>query len=99
MNSVYVYANSGTCNANASISPNSTSATHDLTVDVPQGTTPTYAVSASVYVNNWRTYLRFPTQQTTVQASQTSTVDFVLASWLHSGTTTANGGTLDYGYV
>ena len=100
MNSASVFADSGTCNSITSISPNATSSTYNLTVNVPQGTTPTYNVSASVHVNNWRTFLGFPAQQTTVQASQTSPVDFILANpgYIH-GTITANGGTLDYAYV
>ncbi|MFC1962741.1 Ig-like domain-containing protein [Chloroflexota bacterium] len=82
--------------ASTSIYPNNaTSATYNLTVNVPEGQTPNYNVSANVYLNGWRDTLYFGSKSVSVTEYQTSTADFVLANPGYiQATVTASGGVL-----
>jgi len=74
---------------------NVTSTTYDLTVNVPEGETPSYSVYASAYMNGWRDYINFGSKSVAVTEYQTSTADFVVANPGYiQATVTASGGTL-----
>src|SRR4051812_29024463 len=63
INQAYLSASSGSNNSSTSVSPpnsSTTSVSYNLTVNVPQNTTLDYTVYASMYTNNYRTYLYWP---------------------------------------
>ena len=78
---------------------NATSVDYDLTVNVPQGTTPSYSVGLKlIMTNNGST--TFTEKIVPVAEFQTSTVDFGTTNpALVQGTVTVNGGTLDIATV
>ena len=74
-------------------SPQPTSLSYSLTVDVPVGTTPQYNVQATVEVDNGVDDLFFPSQPVTVAEGATSTRDFIVSNpGFIEGTVTVLGG-------
>lgn len=89
-----VSANFSTFNSSKQVNNvDSTSASYDLTVNVPEGTTPDYRVNLSVWMDSNFDRLWFPQQITPVTAFETSTVDFVLENpGFIEGVVTVSGG-------
>ena len=70
--------------------------TYTLTVNVPAGTSPSYTVSATVYLDNYQYNLSLPSQAVPVTAAATSTADFsITPGYLQA---TVSGASLSSSY-
>ena len=76
--SMHLIANNADDRAEQKLSPNVSSASYDLTVNVPTGTTPTYTVQAINVRTNNLDNIRFSTQSVIVNETTPATVDFII---------------------
>ena len=68
---------------------------YTLTVNVPTGSTPSYNVSASLYLSNYQFYLTPPSQTVAVTAFATSTANFEIDPGRIAATVTPTSGSVN----
>ena len=95
INQSYVYAYW----QSQSSSSSQNSATYNLTVNVPSGTSPVYTVRPEVYMDGSVDYLQVPEATTPVAANQTSTLNFNVSPAYVNGTLSVQNGTLSIAYI
>jgi len=90
INSSNIYASG----ASGSASTSTSSGSYTLTVNVPQGSSAAYTVSAQSYLNNYSTYFYFPSQNVSVNENATTPADFIVDPGYIEATINVTGGTL-----
>ena len=94
----YLSVNASSGSQSSSFNQSNVSA-YSLTVNVPAGTTPTYSVRPTVYMDGNIDYIQLPSQNLVVSEGQTSQLDFTLSPAYVRGTVTVLNGTLQDAYI